>query len=803
MASATAGFRCIPASALSRLGALAGAIVCLAVSAAAQDTTGVGAIRGSVTGAAGGPAPRVKICVLTTEQCAVSDAQGRFSITGVRAGHYVLEITPPDRPLFVSQDIEVRAGFDGEVEITIPSMDAIETTVTVTAEALQVPSEVKTSAIVASSRDIAQNAGALQDVSRYVQSLPGAVIGTNDFRNDIIVRGGSPLENLYVVDNIEIPNINAFANFASAGGTVSVIDALLLDSVTFLTGGYPAPFVNRTSSVMQVALREGSRTEATGRATVGFAGAGLILEGPLGKAGKGSWIVSGRRSFLDIFTSDVGFGGVPVLYTTNAKAVYDLSPRDRVWAVNVSGIDNIRLGLTESSDLTDEISTLDIRYDGWRSATGVNWQRTYGAKGVGLAGVTHSRATVNQRVRDLVRDGLPPADLPPSDVIAGSPEIFREDSSETETTVKYDLTWEAGRMGKVQTGGNVKVFGINYNSASPFGTSSPYFPIADSNPFVNATSFRAYQASAHGQTTRNVTSQLSVTAGARLDHYQAISATRVSPRLGANYALTRRVSVQGAYGRYYQQPFFAFLEAFPQNRSLSPFGADHYIAGITVQPDPATRFRLETYAKRYNDYPVSSQIGSLSLANVGDTFAVADVLFPMVSEGRGRAYGMELLAERKATPGSRWYGQANVSLSRTRHAGLDRVFRPGTYDYPVVANVVAAAALSRVWELSVRVAYLAGRPYTPYDVPVSTAQRRGVFDLTRVNGERAPDYARADVRVDRTFTLNGKPVAVFAGVQNVTNRKNFAGYTWQRRSNTFAFEEQLGVFPILGLDWRF
>ena len=790
-------------SVLRGLGSIALVVFWLASTAFAQDTTGVGAMRGTVETAAGGPAPRVRICVLTTEQCAVSDAQGRFSITGVRAGHYVLEITPPDRPLFVSQDIEIRAGFDEAIEVTIPTVDAMETTITVTATALQVPSEIKTSAIIASSRDVAQNAGALQDVSRYVQSLPGAVIGTNDFRNDIIVRGGSPLENLYVVDNIEIPNINAFANFASAGGTVSVIDSLLIDSVTFLTGGYPAPFVNRTSSVMQVALREGSRAEVTGRATVGFAGAGVVLEGPLGKAGKGSWIASGRRSFLDIFTNDVGFGGVPVLYTTNAKAVYDFSPRDRVWAVNVSGIDNIRLGLAEASDLSDEISTLDIRYDGWRSATGVNWQRTYGAKGVGLAGITYSRATVNQNVKDLVRDGLPPTDVPPADLIARSPEIFREASSETETTAKYDLTWEAGRMGKVQTGGNVKVFAINYDSASPFGTSSPYFPIADSNPFTNATSFRAYQASAHGQTTRNLTSQLSLTTGARLDHYQAISATRVSPRLGANYTLTPRVSVQGAYGRYYQQPFFAFLEAFPQNRSLSPFGADHYVAGITVQPDAATRFRLETYAKRYHDYPVSSQIGSLSLANVGDTFAVADVLFPMVSGGRGRAYGVELLAERKATPGGRWYGQANVSLSRTRHAGGDGVFRPGTYDYPVVANLVAAAALSRVWELSVRVAYLAGRPYTPFDIPVSTAQRRGVFDLTRVNGERAPDYARADVRLDRTFTLNGKPVAIFAGVQNVTNRKNFAGYTWQRRTNTVTVEEQLGVFPIVGLDWRF
>ena len=173
-------------------------------------------------------------------------------------------------------------------------------------------------------REVLKSAGALQDVSRYVQSLPGVVIGTNDFRNDIIVRGGSPLENLFIVDNIEIPNINSFANFASAGGTVSILDAELLQDVTFLTGGYPAPYINRTSSVLQVTQREGNRQEFGGWATLGFAGAGAILEGPIA-GGKGSWIVSARRSFLDFFTDDVGFGGVPVLYTLNAKAVYDLT----------------------------------------------------------------------------------------------------------------------------------------------------------------------------------------------------------------------------------------------------------------------------------------------------------------------------------------------------------------------------------------------------------------------------------------------------------------------------------------------
>ena len=267
---------------------LTAAVLTLAVtSAAAQDTTGVGAISGVVVNAAGQPAEGVRVCALDTASCATSDARGAFRIGELRAGAYRLEILPLEGLPFTSDPVDVRAGLDGTVDITLPTVENFQQTVTVTAPAFQAPEEVKNSGFLVEPREILKSAAALQDVSRYVQGLPGVVIGTNDFRNDIIVRGGSPLENLFVVDNVEIPNINAFANFASAGGTVSLLDAELLQDVTFLTGGYPAPYINRTSSVLQVTQREGNRKEFGGWATLGFAGAGAILEGPINSAGRG------------------------------------------------------------------------------------------------------------------------------------------------------------------------------------------------------------------------------------------------------------------------------------------------------------------------------------------------------------------------------------------------------------------------------------------------------------------------------------------------------------------------------------
>ena len=569
----------------SRVPALSAIVLAVvAASAAAQDTTGVGAIRGVVVDAAGRPAEGVRVCALDTASCATSDARGVFRIGELRAGAYRLEILPLEGLPFTSDQVDVRAGLDGTVEITLPTVEDFQQTVTVTAPAFQAPEAVKNSGFLVEPREILKSAAALQDVSRYVQGLPGVVIGTNDFRNDIIVRGGSPLENLFVVDNVEIPNINAFANFASAGGTVSLLDAELLQDVTFLTGGYPAPYINRTSSVLQVTQREGSRKEFGGWATLGFAGAGAILEGPI-NAGKGSWVVSARRSFLDLFTDDVGFGGVPVVYSFNAKAVYDLTTRDRIWVVNIAGIDEIRLGLTESSDLEEEIANFDIRYDGWRSATGFNWQRTFGSRGVGLLGVTHSEAKVGQQVKDLVAQGVPPPGVPPEVVIARSPVVYFEDSREGETTIKYDLTVHVPFFDTVQAGGSFKTFRIDYTAESPYGNDTPYSPVPGIDPFFLDTRFRSYQTGAYLQASKQVASRVNVTLGGRFDHYDILSQARFSPRAGVNVRLTDTLSWNSSAGSYYQQPAFLFVSAFPQNASLVPWRANHYVTGLAWSPD--------------------------------------------------------------------------------------------------------------------------------------------------------------------------------------------------------------------------
>lgn len=614
------------------------------------------------------------------------------------------------------------------------------------------------------------------------------------------MRGGSPLENLFIVDNVEVPNINTFANFASAGGTVSILDPSMIRDVTFITGGYPASYTNRTSSILQITQREGSRDAFHARATLGFGGAGGAVEGPLAK-GRGSWVLSGRRSFLDLFTNDIGVGGVPVLYTVNAKAVYDLNASDRLWAVNITGVDRIRLGLTDSTPNDQEVFNVDIRYRGWRSATGLNWQHLFGSRAVGLVGVTSSVASVRQTVKDLVRSGVPPPGTPAEEVIESSPLVYRADSTESETTVKYDGTLIASSKSKFQFGGSVKQFRVTYDSAAPLGFDSAYSLQPGQNPFSIDDRFTAWQSGAYVQVTHDVTSALNITGGGRFDRYQYIDTSRFSPRLAAMVTLSPRLSLEASTGIYYQQPAFQFLAVFPENRTLKPFRADHYVGGVAYTVASGLLLRAEGYRKNYQAYPVATQYPSLSLANLGDTFNVLETVFPLTSVGIGHSQGVEFGLTKKDD--GRWYGQANLSLSRAQHAGLDGVLRPGSFDYPVVFNLTGGRRWSSKWESSLRVSYLSGRPYTPFDVAKSTRQRRGIYDLSQVNAVRAPIYFRLDAHIDRNATIAGKPVILFFGVQNVTGGRNVSGYTWNRRSNTADANEQLGVFPLLGLEWRF
>jgi hypothetical protein len=765
--------------------------------AAAQDTAGVGSLAGHAAGKNSVPAAGVRVCIAPS-RCAVSDSEGGFRFADLRPGDYTAEVLAPGLPAMRSLPITVRAGLENQVRITLPDLQGPRQSVTVSDSVFVAPEEVKTSSVLVEGLEIFKSAVAQQDVSRYLQSLPGVAIA-DDSRNDLPVRGGSPLENLFIVDNVEVPNASGFVNLTSSGGITSILDAGLIRDVNFLTGGYPAPFIDRTSSVLQIATREGNRDEFRFRLSGDTLAGGGIAEGPLGTHRKGSWVASVKRSFFEVLENDkqATAGAVPAIYTINAKALYDVTPADRVWFVDFTGVESLHSGPVQDQKNDPEYDQYYVAYSGWRTAAGLNWQHIFGEHGVGLLGVSHAESYVNETVKDLGQYGLTgTADR----IIADTPLLYSEKNREGESTIKYDFTGYATLPGRIQTGASFKIFHIDYNTSQPFGTDNPYSAIADVNPFSLRERLTTYQTGAYIQFTRNVTKRLNLTWGGRYDNYARLNSNRISPRAGLSYRVSDKLSLRSSYGIYFQQPPFLLIETFLPNRGLIPIRATHAVGGISYIVNPSVRMTLEVYRKDYRDYPVSLQYPTSSLANASDYFNLSDLFQPYTSAGRGRARGVEFLMEKKFR--GRWFGQANIAYSHSNFSALDGVSRPGTYDFPLIVNGVAGYRVTKHWEASASFRYATGRPYTPFDIALSRQQDRGIYDLTRVNGLRTPAYFRPDLRFDRTFTVRGKPLLLWIGAVNVANRRNIAGVYWDQTANAPAMDRQIGIFPLIGLDWR-
>lgn len=744
----------------------------LAAALIAQDTSGTGTLRVRVPNAAG-----VEVC-LTPGPCQRVGAGEIARFSSLRPGSYQLAVKNQ------KTSVEVHAGLDTEVEIAVANVESVRETIEVTASSLVAPAEVRSSVHLVEARDVRDSASGLKDVSRHLQTLPGVSSGGSDFVNELIVRGGHPQENLYIVDNVEVPNINHFATLVSTGGIVGQFNAELLSGVTFLTGGYPAAYNNRLSSVLQLTQREGSREGFRGQATLGFAGSGGVAEGRLGS--KGSWIVSARRSFYDLITDDLGFGGVPIYLNLQSKIVYDLNASNRLWFSSIGGHDNIRVRPKANKQM-QEADPYNVDAKGWRNGAGLNWQQLYGARGVGLLGLTHSRTAVDDLVKDMrLADSI----------------IYRARSAEDELTAKYDATLEVPGLQRLQVGAASRWLLPNYKMQAPFGTENPFSQDDERVDPIDVTAKATLrQQSAYSQFSRSIAGRLGITAGVRADRYAYLHATRISPRFGLTLRLTDKLSAHASTGTYAQQPSFTYIVALPVNRGLIPMRSSHLVSGLTWLPSPNLRVSAEAYEKRYADYPVALNYPQITLAATPYAWGAGYLMTPLSSAGRGRARGVEFSAEKKLV--HKWHGQANLTIAQSRHAALDRIPRPSAYDSRYLANLIGGYHFSSRLSVSSRFVYSSGRPYTPFDLAKSTIQNRGVLDLRSVNGVRAPAYQRLDIRVDRNFEVRGGTLNIYAGVLNAMNRKNFFAEIWNFRTNKPKTDHQLPVFPMFGLEWRF
>jgi hypothetical protein len=248
-------------------------------------------------------------------------------------------------------------------------------------------------------------------------------------------------------------------------------------------------------------------------------------------------------------------------------------------------------------------------------------------------------------------------------------------------------------------------------------------------------------------------------------------------------------------------PPFALMVGLPENRSLSLMRADHAVVGLDLVPRADLKLTVELYDKRYRDYPVSVENPFLSLASMAGFYDINEILMPMVSQGSGKARGIEFSLQKRLAQS--FYGQISYAYSRTEHRALDGVWRLSGYDLPHVLSIVGGVRLSERWELSAKFAYSSGRPVTPLMPQESAQQNRSIFDATQLFSERGPAYHRLDLRADRRFHRRWGTLTLYVEADNLYNRKNVLRYVWNANARKLDTESQLSLLVLGGLTVQF
>jgi len=280
------------------------------------------------------------ILIQGTQIGSTSDLDGNYIFTGIEPGFKRLVVSSVGFTTTVSAEFQVQGNQTTFIDIALPETSVSLNEVTVSQNRNLKKIESPISVLSIGVQEIEKSAGANRDVSKVVQALPGVGV-TDPNRNDLIVRGGGPSENVFYLDGIEIPVINHFATQGSSGGTVGVINPDFVRQIDFYTGAFPANRGNALSSVMEIKQKDGSKDRIHTKLSVGASDAALTIDGPIGK--KSTFIVSARQSYLQFLFKAIGLPFLPTYNDFQVKYKYQIDKKNEISFIGIGAIDDLVL----------------------------------------------------------------------------------------------------------------------------------------------------------------------------------------------------------------------------------------------------------------------------------------------------------------------------------------------------------------------------------------------------------------------------------------------------------------------------
>lgn len=739
-----------------------------------------------------------------------SDPDGYYRINKVPLGRHTLKVQMIGYNPRVIPNVLLMSGKETQIDIQLEESLIESATVEVTASGEgKNPSVAKNEMAFLSARGFSveetqRYAGARNDPSRMAANFAG-VLGNNDSRNDIVIRGNSPTAMLWRFEGADIPNPSHFGALGATGGPVTILNNNVLAQSDFFTGAFPAAYGNAIGGVFDLSMRNGNPDKREFLGQIGFNGFELGAEGPFKKGSKHTYLLNYRYSTIGLVTKVFGLNAgtgaaVPNYQDISFKTAFQLSNTTKLELFGIGGVSDINF-LGKDSDSTNFYSNpfQNLKYETSMGVVGANLLHFIDANTSGKLQLSWSGNSVRARADSLStlnRDIETPQ--------------YRDRSNTSKFSLRYFLNKKYNARLTVSAGAFLEALSFSLNDSILY-----YQQPATIDPNGNRVRYLRPVRSIAGNTSLyqvytqalyRFSEKLQGTAGL---HYQGMgmnNSNAIEPRAGLKYLLSPSTTLSGAYGLHSQmQPIASYFfkqnmgdNVFSEtNRNLGYTFSHHYVVGISQALSEKTRLKVETYYQDIFNAPIERTSSSYSMLNEG-----ADFNYPntgnLVNEGVGRNYGLEITAERNFSNG--YYFLATASFFNSEYKGSDQVWRKTAFNSQYITNLLAGKEFSlgnsMILAFDSKVSLAGGRWYTPLNLEESRTQGRAVFQEDQAFSKQFNPYFRWDFKV--TFRLNGSKVSQewFIDIQNLTDNQNPFMMQYNPATQNEVTVFQLGRFPV-------
>ncbi|MCF8372524.1 MAG: TonB-dependent receptor [Bacteroidales bacterium] len=724
-----------------------------------------------------------------------SDVDGKFRLENVPVGRHSLQFSFMGYEPVVINNVDLGSG--KELVLTVEMEEKVITTKEVVVYAKFQKDETINKMATVSARSFSveetqRYAGSLGDPSRMAANFAG-VVSSNDRRNDIVIRGNSPMGLLWRLEGIEIPNPNHFGAMGTTGGPVSMLNNNLLTNSDFFSGAFPAEYGNALAGAFDLRMRSGNNEKPEYVGQIGFNGFELGAEGPFSKSGA-SYLVNYRYSTLDVMHKlGLEFG------TGSAVPEYqDLSFKVDVPGTKAGHFSLFGLGGKSFIALDNE--------EGW----GTKEVYTEYGSDMGVIGLNHQYFfTDKSRLKTSVSySGFRTKTLLDSLVAPDYEQgyaYYRSTLSETKLSFATQHIYKLSASDNFKTGIILDHFNVNYvDSFLDYEIGGFRTLTLNKGSMDMSRAFTQWQ--------HKFNDHLVLNSGLHFSYFNFNKEARLEPRLGIRWSFSGNQALNFGYGYHSQlQPKMNYFiqtrldngTYIETNRDLKMSRSQHFVVGYDRRFAQDFRLKLEAYYQQLSKIPVSQTYTAFSMLNAGDFFAIPHI-DSLMNEGTGKNYGLELTVEKFFSEG--YYFLVTASLYDSKYKAFDGIQRNTTFNGNFIVNALGGYELKvgshNAIAFDLKAVYGGNKRYIPLDWKASIAQGEEEYNWDEAFKNRYPNYLRIDVRL--SFKLNGKKINQewALDIQNVTNNKNIlveqfqynAQDSWQSK---LVKQYQTELFPMM------